>query len=383
MQLMPRHGAAVRARQPLRTLRATWRPAVRHLKSLLGRYDMRSALAAYNAGEAAVRRFQGRAPVSRDPGLRRPRAEPTGALPPAGPATPGRGLEPGPTGTRGSRRPKMGLAPTRWLPGAGGLCTTPGQAMALDFAYASTAPLYVVLTRARTPHGIPLQAGHPDRRHHRGDPRRRRRKPAFATSSRRRGCTSWRSSRGACSGCLGSSSSDGAFPCASSWCSTRSWPRCSRPGCRSCSRWTFCVAGSPTRCSRGCSTTCTSGCGAGASLSEAFEAHGALFPGIYTASLLAGEKSGGLEQVLRRYVTYVKTVVDREAQDAVGPDLSGRARAALLRRRGDHRAAVVPEFGAFYENFGKELPLATRVIVAISEVARTGGSSSSARSRRR
>src|SRR5205085_12227988 len=35
---------------------------------------------------------------------------------------------------------------------------------------------------------------------------------------------------------------------------------------------------------------------AGSSLSEAFESHGTLFPGVYTASLLAGEKSGSLEQ---------------------------------------------------------------------------------------
>ena len=35
----------------------------------------------------------------------------------------------------------------------------------------------------------------------------------------------------------------------------------------------------------------------GSALSEAFEAHGTLFPGVYTASLLAGEKSGTLEQV--------------------------------------------------------------------------------------
>ena len=46
----------------------------------------------------------------------------------------------------------------------------------------------------------------------------------------------------------------------------------------------------------------------GSSLSDAFGAHGSLFPGVYTASLLAGEKSGGLEQVLRRYVAYVKVV---------------------------------------------------------------------------
>ncbi len=47
---------------------------------------------------------------------------------------------------------------------------------------------------------------------------------------------------------------------------------------------------------------------AGSALSEAFEAHGAMFPGVYTASLMAGEKSGNLEQVIRRYVTYVKVV---------------------------------------------------------------------------
>src|SRR3954470_437303 len=47
---------------------------------------------------------------------------------------------------------------------------------------------------------------------------------------------------------------------------------------------------------------------AGSSLSEAFEVHGALFPGVYTASLLAGEKSGNLELVIRRYVAYVKIV---------------------------------------------------------------------------
>src|SRR5215211_98972 len=46
----------------------------------------------------------------------------------------------------------------------------------------------------------------------------------------------------------------------------------------------------------------------GNALSESFEAHGGLFPGVYTASLMAGEKSGNLEQVLRRYVSYVKVV---------------------------------------------------------------------------
>ena len=43
----------------------------------------------------------------------------------------------------------------------------------------------------------------------------------------------------------------------------------------------------------------------GVSLSEAFESQGT-FPKIYTASLLAGEKSGALDDVLARYVDYLK-----------------------------------------------------------------------------
>lgn len=46
----------------------------------------------------------------------------------------------------------------------------------------------------------------------------------------------------------------------------------------------------------------------GVPLSEAFEAQG-IFPKIYTASILAGEKSGALDDVLSRFVTYLKRSV--------------------------------------------------------------------------
>ena len=46
----------------------------------------------------------------------------------------------------------------------------------------------------------------------------------------------------------------------------------------------------------------------GVPLSEAFEAQG-IFPKIYTASLLAGERSGALDDVLARYVDYLKRSV--------------------------------------------------------------------------
>ena len=108
---------------------------------------------------------------------------------------------------------------------------------------------------------------------------------------------------------------------------------------------------------------------AGSALSEAFEAHGALFPGVYTASLLAGEKSGNLEQVIRRYVTYVKVVegvrrktISALIYPAVLLALSLVVVAILVLR-------VVPQFSGYYEQFGKELPLSTRVIVAVSNYA--------------
>ncbi len=110
---------------------------------------------------------------------------------------------------------------------------------------------------------------------------------------------------------------------------------------------------------------------AGSSLSEAFEAQGPLFPGVYTASLLAGEKSGNLEQVIRRYVAYVKVVASvkrRTISALVYPiillALSTVVVAIIVLR-------VVPEFTLFYDQFGQELPLSTRVIVSVSKFAGT------------
>ena len=110
---------------------------------------------------------------------------------------------------------------------------------------------------------------------------------------------------------------------------------------------------------------------AGSALSDAFDAHPGLFPGVYTASLLAGEKSGNLEQVLRRYVAYVKVVsgVQRKTISAlVYPAilvvLSLIVVTVIV-------VKVVPEFGTFYGQFGKELPLSTRFIVGVSTFVTT------------
>jgi type IV pilus assembly protein PilC len=105
---------------------------------------------------------------------------------------------------------------------------------------------------------------------------------------------------------------------------------------------------------------------AGSSLSDAFAEHGALFPAVYSASLLAGERSGNLEQVIRRYVGYEKVVgaVRRRTISAlIYPAILVTMMIVLV---GIIVLKVVPSFSEFYANFGKELPLSTRIVIAFS-----------------
>ena len=105
---------------------------------------------------------------------------------------------------------------------------------------------------------------------------------------------------------------------------------------------------------------------AGSSLSEAFEAQGDLVPGVYTASLLAGEKSGGLEEVIRRYVSYVKVIgaVRRKTISALIYPMILLTLSLIV--VGIIVFQVVPQFADFYQGLGADLPLITRGIVATS-----------------
>jgi type IV pilus assembly protein PilC len=79
-----------------------------------------------------------------------------------------------------------------------------------------------------------------------------------------------------------------------------------------------------------------------------------------------GERSGELEAVLRRYVAYDKvvTAVRKKTLSAlIYPVILVTMMLVLV---GIIVLKVVPAFSAFYANFGKELPLSTRIIVAIS-----------------
>jgi type IV pilus assembly protein PilC len=109
----------------------------------------------------------------------------------------------------------------------------------------------------------------------------------------------------------------------------------------------------------------------GAALSDAFDVHRELFPSVYTASLLAGERSGNLDAMLRRYVEYTKiiaTVKRKTVSALVYPAILISLALVLVTII---VLKVVPAFSDFYGSFGAQLPLSTRVIVAFSEFLRS------------
>jgi type IV pilus assembly protein PilC len=108
----------------------------------------------------------------------------------------------------------------------------------------------------------------------------------------------------------------------------------------------------------------------GSSLSDAFEAQG-IFPGVYVASLLAGEKSGSLELVIRRYVHHVRVVTAIKKKTVSALIYPAILLALSLIVVSIIVFKVLPEFGAFYvqSGGGAELPLLTRVLVRFSDRA--------------
>ncbi len=108
----------------------------------------------------------------------------------------------------------------------------------------------------------------------------------------------------------------------------------------------------------------------GTALSDAFDAHGELFPRVYMASLLAGERSGNLDAVLRRFVEYTKIIdnVKRKTLSAlVYPVILISLALGIV---GIIVLYAVPAFSDFYSSFGADLPLVTRIIVRTSAIIR-------------
>jgi type IV pilus assembly protein PilC len=108
----------------------------------------------------------------------------------------------------------------------------------------------------------------------------------------------------------------------------------------------------------------------GTAISEAFRAEGDLYPPIFAASLVAGERSGNLESVLRRFTHHLrlnqglkKKAVSASVYPIVLLTMMFLLVAVLL-------VYVIPQFKAFYEGLGAELPMPTQILLAVANAVR-------------
>jgi type IV pilus assembly protein PilC len=104
----------------------------------------------------------------------------------------------------------------------------------------------------------------------------------------------------------------------------------------------------------------------GAALSQAFASQGPIFPRIYTASILAGERSGALDDVLSRYVTYMRrnVALRRKIRGALAYPLFLLFASALMVTF--LTVYVVPRMSDLFTGFGNELPTVTQIVVGLS-----------------
>jgi type IV pilus assembly protein PilC len=106
----------------------------------------------------------------------------------------------------------------------------------------------------------------------------------------------------------------------------------------------------------------------GVALSDAFLSHGDVFPRLYATSLKAGERSGEVEKVLRRYLAYQKIlgairrkVTGALVYPAVLIGLSIGLVAILM-------TYVIPKFREFFAGFeAGQLPFITRMVIGMAD----------------
>jgi type IV pilus assembly protein PilC len=109
----------------------------------------------------------------------------------------------------------------------------------------------------------------------------------------------------------------------------------------------------------------------GVALSDAFRQEGDLYPPIFSASLVAGERSGNLDQVLRRFSAHLRlnqTLRKKAVSAAVYPIVLLTMMTALVAIL---VVWVIPQFQSFYEGLGAELPLATRLLLSVATTLRS------------
>ena len=107
----------------------------------------------------------------------------------------------------------------------------------------------------------------------------------------------------------------------------------------------------------------------GSMLSDAFARQG-VFPGIYVTTVMAGEKSGALAEVLDRFIGYQKLALGVRKKIIVSllyPSLLVVLAIALVVFLVTY---VVPNFAQLYSSMQAELPWVTQLLIAVGTTAR-------------
>ncbi len=108
----------------------------------------------------------------------------------------------------------------------------------------------------------------------------------------------------------------------------------------------------------------------GASLSEAFDAQGDLFPKIYSSSMASGERSGEIATVLKRYISYMKLIIGLRKKivaAVIYPSILLSLSIGLITLLLTY---ILPKFSEFYVSFEAELPLITKSLINVSLILR-------------
>src|SRR6201997_1134510 len=103
-------------------------------------------------------------------------------------------------------------------------------------------------------------------------------------------------------------------------------------------------------------------------LSDAFAAQG-MFPKMYTTTLMAGEKSGNMEEVLGRYIAFQRIAMTFRKKLLVSLVYPTLLVTVVLIMVVFLVTYVVPEFAKLFENLGAKLPTITVFMLAVGTAA--------------
>jgi type IV pilus assembly protein PilC len=108
----------------------------------------------------------------------------------------------------------------------------------------------------------------------------------------------------------------------------------------------------------------------GTMLSESFARQG-VFPPIYTTSVMAGEKSGSLAEVLDRYITYTKLALGVRKKVLVSLMYPSVLITLVICLVVFLITYVVPSFAELYSSMGSTLPKMTQILIALGTTMRS------------